>query len=258
MEPVRAVAGRMAPLDRANVDTDQIIPKQFLKSIKRTDFEAGLFYDWRKAPDFVLDRPEHKGAVVLVTGANFGCGSSREIAPIAIRGSGISVVVADSFARIFFRNSINIGFPILQSPAAAEAIKEGDELEIDLDAGVIRNFTQGDEYRCDSFPPFMNELIKMGRLTEDDADNFQHKNVITRALGMADLTSIDVTPVELEAGDVCLLCSDGLTGMVSDARIAEVLARDGDLQATSRALIDEAIANGGVDNVTVALERYTP
>ena len=104
----------------------------------------------------------------------------------------------------------------------------------------------------------LNELIKMGRLTEDDVDTFQHKNVITRALGMADLTSIDVTPVDLQSGDVCLLCSDGLTGMVGDARIAELLARDGDLQATSRALIDEANANGGVDNVTVALVRYTP
>jgi PPM family protein phosphatase len=104
----------------------------------------------------------------------------------------------------------------------------------------------------------LNELIKMGRLSEDDVDNFQHKNVITRALGMADLTGVDVTPIDLEVGDVCLLCSDGLTGMVSDARIAEVLAQQKDLEATSKALIAEANANGGVDNVTVALVRYSP
>jgi serine/threonine protein phosphatase PrpC len=104
----------------------------------------------------------------------------------------------------------------------------------------------------------LNELIKMGRLSEDDVDNFQHKNVITRALGMADLTSIDVTPVELEADDVCLLCSDGLTGMVSDARIAELLVQERDLKTACKTLIDEANTNGGVDNITVALVRYSP
>ena len=146
-----------------NVDTDQIIPAKY----------AIYSLDEKKLGEHVMEGvPGNDGGWsqrisagdILVAGANFGCGSSREIAPIAIRGSGVSVVVADSFARIFFRNSINIGFPILQSPQAAEAVKEGDELEIDLDAGVIRNFTQGDEYRCDAFPDFMNELIKMGGL----------------------------------------------------------------------------------------------
>src|SRR6202790_2511061 len=83
---------------------------------------------------------------ILVAGSNFGCGSSREIAPVAIRAAGISCVIADSFARIFFRNAINIGFPILQSPQAAEAIQPGDQLEIDLEQGIIRNLTQGDQY----------------------------------------------------------------------------------------------------------------
>jgi protein phosphatase len=119
-------------------------------------------------------------------------------------------------------------------------------------------FRRGDLRGVTSDHSLLNELIKMGRLTEDDVDNFQHKNVITRALGMADLTSIDVTPVELQAGDVCLLCSDGLTGMVSDTRIAELLARDTNLEAIARSLIDEANTNGGVDNVTVALVRYAP
>jgi len=147
----------------ANVDTDQIIPAKY----------AIYSLDEKKLGEHAMEGvPGNDGGWsqkisagdILVAGPNFGCGSSREIAPIAIRGSGISVVVADSFARIFFRNSINIGFPILQSPQAAEAVKEGDELEIDLDAGVIRNFTQGDEYKCDAFPDFMNELIKMGGL----------------------------------------------------------------------------------------------
>ena len=147
----------------ANVDTDQIIPAKY----------AIYSLDEKKLGEHAMEGvPGNEGGWsqkisagdILVAGSNFGCGSSREIAPIAIRGAGIGVVVADSFARIFFRNSINLGFPILQSPQAAEAVKEGDELEIDLDEGIIRNFTQGDEYRCDSFPPFMNELIKMGGL----------------------------------------------------------------------------------------------
>jgi len=146
-----------------NVDTDQIIPAKYAiysldeKKLGEHAMEGvpGNEDGWSK---------KISAGDILVAGSNFGCGSSREIAPVAIRGAGVSVVVADSFARIFFRNSINLGFPILQSPQAAEAIKEGDELEIDLDEGVIRNFTQGDEYRCDAFPPFMNELIKMGGL----------------------------------------------------------------------------------------------
>jgi PPM family protein phosphatase len=104
----------------------------------------------------------------------------------------------------------------------------------------------------------LNELVKMGRLTGDDIENFQHKNVITRALGMADLTGIDVERVDLEDGDVGLLCSDGLTGMVSDARIAQILAQGSSLESTAKALVDEANANGGVDNITVALVRFTP
>jgi 3-isopropylmalate/(R)-2-methylmalate dehydratase small subunit len=83
---------------------------------------------------------------------------------VAIRGAGVSLVIADSFARIFFRNAINMGYPILQSPQAAEAVEDGDELEVDLEQGVIRNFTKGDEYRADAFPKFMNDLLRMGGL----------------------------------------------------------------------------------------------
>ena len=146
-----------------NVDTDQIIPAKY----------AIHSLDEKKLGEHAMEGvPGNEGGWsqgiaagdVIVGGSNFGCGSSREIAPIAIRGAGVSCVVADSFARIFFRNSINLGYPILQSPQAAEAIEEGDELEVDVEEGVIRNFTKGDEYRAEPFPEFMTELMRMGGL----------------------------------------------------------------------------------------------
>jgi 3-isopropylmalate/(R)-2-methylmalate dehydratase small subunit len=109
VKPVSAVKGRLAPLDRADVDTDQIIPKQFLKSIDRTGYGENLFYDWRKKGDFILDRPEHKGASILVAGPNFGCGSSREHAPWAIQQAGYDAIIAPSFADIFRSNCGNNG-----------------------------------------------------------------------------------------------------------------------------------------------------
>src|SRR4030088_3105068 len=118
MEPVSKVSGRMAPLDRADVDTDQIIPKQFLKRIERTGYGPFLFYDWRANGDFVLDRPEHKGASVLVTGANFGCGSSREHAPWAIKDAGYHAIVASSFADIFLANCYKTGLLAVVLPAS--------------------------------------------------------------------------------------------------------------------------------------------
>jgi 3-isopropylmalate/(R)-2-methylmalate dehydratase small subunit len=146
-----------------NVDTDQVIPAKY----------AIYSLDEKKLGEHAMEgvpgnaggwTPRISPGDIIVAGSNFGCGSSREIAPIAIRGAGISCVIADSFARIFFRNSINLGYPILQSPQAAEAIEEGDELEVDLEEGVIRNFTKGDEYRADPFPEFMTELMRMGGL----------------------------------------------------------------------------------------------
>ena len=146
-----------------NVDTDQIIPAKY----------AIHSLDEKKLGEHAMEGvPGNEGGWsgqvaagdIVVGGSNFGCGSSREIAPIAIRGAGISCVIADSFARIFFRNAINLGYPILQSPQAAEAIEPGDELEVDLEEGVIRNFTKGDEYRAEPFPEFMTELMRMGGL----------------------------------------------------------------------------------------------
>ena len=120
MEPFRRHEGRMVPLDRDNVDTDQIIPAQYLKRIERTGFGPFLFYDWRRDdPDFVLDRPEYRGASVLLTGANFGCGSSREHAPWSIQDAGFSVVIGPSFADIFRNNCQKIGLLAVQLPEAS-------------------------------------------------------------------------------------------------------------------------------------------
>src|SRR5438105_15463749 len=109
MEPVRRIEGRIAPLDRANVDTDQIMPKQFLKRIERSGFGPYVFWDWRRAGGFILDRAEYRGAAVLVAGPNFGCGSSREHAAWGLQDAGYRAVVAPSFADIFRSNCFKIG-----------------------------------------------------------------------------------------------------------------------------------------------------
>ena len=101
---------------------------------------------------------------ILVAGKNFGCGSSREHAPISIKVAGISCVIAESFARIFYRNAINIGLPIIASPEASAEIKAGDQLEVDVEQGIIKNLTQGKEYQGETFPPFIQELMAAGNL----------------------------------------------------------------------------------------------
>ena len=114
---------------------------------------------------------------------------------------------------------------------------------------------RGELHPTTSDHSLLNELIKTGRLSDEDVANFQHKNVITRALGMADQTEVDVSAWDLEPGDVCLVCCDGLTGMVTDERIAEIVAKEPDLAKACKQLVDEANGNGGVDNITVALIR---
>ena len=114
---------------------------------------------------------------------------------------------------------------------------------------------RGELHATTSDHSLLNELIKTGRLSEEEIANFQHKNVITRALGMADQTEVEVSAWDLEPGDVCLVCCDGLTGMVTDERIAEILTKEPELQKAAQQLIDEANANGGVDNITVGLVR---
>ena len=138
MEPVRAISGVVAPLDRADVDTDQIIPKQFLRRIERTGFGPFLFFDWRKDPDFVLNRPEYASASVLLAGPNFGCGSSREHAAWALQQAGYRAVVAPSFGDIFRNNCHKIGLLPVRVPEARvrqllEIASEAPETEVVID-----------------------------------------------------------------------------------------------------------------------------
>src|SRR5256712_13437038 len=140
MEPVKRVAGRMAPLDLADVDTDQIIPKQFLKRIERTGYGPFLFYDWRARGNFVLDRPEYAGASVLVAGANFGCGSSREHAPWALRDFGFRAVVSSSIADIFRSNALKNGLvPVVLDAEAHQKLlaSPGAQVTIDLETRTL-------------------------------------------------------------------------------------------------------------------------
>lgn len=123
MQPFTTVTGIVAPLDRVNVDTDQIIPKQFLKSVVRTGLGKGLFFDWRKDPEFVINQPRYRESKILVARANFGCGSSREHAPWALADFGFRVVIAPSFADIFRNNSLKNGFlPLALKEDEVEAI----------------------------------------------------------------------------------------------------------------------------------------
>lgn len=142
-----------------NIDTDVIIPARYLSTSVPEELAKHCMEDI----DTSFAGRVKKGDI-MVGGANFGCGSSREHAPIAIKASGISCVIAKDFARIFFRNAINIGLPILECPAASADIDEGNEVEIDFDTGVITNVTKGKSYQASAFPPFMQEIISAGGL----------------------------------------------------------------------------------------------
>ncbi len=144
-----------------NIDTDVIIPARYLNTSSPEELAAHCMEDI----DTSFVNRVQKGDI-MVGGANFGCGSSREHAPIAIKASGISCVIAKDFARIFFRNSINIGLPILECPEASADIAENDEVEVDFDTGVITNKTKGKTYRSAAFPPFMQGIINAGGLVE--------------------------------------------------------------------------------------------
>ena len=137
MEAVRTVRGRALPLDRADVDTDQIIPAVWLKRIERTGFGEGLFSAWREDPAFVLNRPEHAGALVLVAGPNFGCGSSREHAAWALRDYGFRAVVSSRFADIFRNNALKVGLvPAAVAPEVAGALLRAVEADPALEVVV--------------------------------------------------------------------------------------------------------------------------
>lgn len=137
-----------------NVDTDVIIPARYLNSSEPAELATHCMEDIDKT---FIQRVQ-KGDII-VADKNFGCGSSREHAPIAIKAAGISCVIAETFARIFYRNAINIGLPIVECPEAAAAIEAGDEVEVDFDSGVITDVTKGTTYQGQAFPEFMQKII---------------------------------------------------------------------------------------------------
>lgn len=144
-----------------NIDTDVIIPARHLTTSDPKELAKHCMEDIDK--EFVN---KVQNGDIMVGGANFGCGSSREHAPIAIKASGISCVIAKDFARIFYRNSINIGLPILECAEASEDIEAGDEVEVDFDTGIITNKTKNKTYQAVAFPKFMQEIINAGGLVE--------------------------------------------------------------------------------------------
>ena len=142
-----------------NIDTDVIIPARYLNTQNARELADHCMEDIDKT--FIT---RVQDGDIMVGGENFGCGSSREHAPLAIKAAGIECVVADSFARIFFRNAINIGLPILECDAAAQEIQAGDEVEVDFDTGVITDVTTGKTYKAQPFPPFIQNIIQKGGL----------------------------------------------------------------------------------------------
>ncbi len=142
-----------------NVDTDVIIPARYLNTPDMQELAKHCMED--------IDAgfaQRVKPGDILVAGKNFGCGSSREHAPASIKAAGIACVIAATFARIFYRNALNIGLPILECPAAAQAIRAGDKVEVDFETGVITDATSGDKFQAEPFPPFMQDLIAAGGL----------------------------------------------------------------------------------------------
>ncbi len=142
-----------------NVDTDVIIPARYLNSQDAAELARHCMEDID--PEFV---GRVKPGDIMVGGWNFGCGSSREHAPLVIKTSGVACAIAKSFARIFYRNAINIGLPILECEAASDAIQAGDEVAVDFDTGVITNLTRGESYQAQPFPPFIQDIIRAGGL----------------------------------------------------------------------------------------------
>jgi len=159
-----------------NVDTDGIIPARYLNVSTATELAVHCLED--------LD-PGFAGAVapgdVIVAGNNFGSGSSREHAPLAIKGAGVGCVVARSFARIFFRNAINIGLPILEAPAAVDGAESGHQWEIDLEAGQIHNLSTGQVYQAEPYPPFMMDIVNAGGLVAYTRQQIERENEETRS-----------------------------------------------------------------------------
>jgi 3-isopropylmalate/(R)-2-methylmalate dehydratase small subunit len=178
MKAFRSVTARAAVLDRPDIDTDQIIPKQFLKRIERTGYGQFLFHDWSQDPAFELRRPEYEGARILLTGPNFGCGSSREHAAWALQDYGFEVVVAPSFGDIFFSNAVQIGLVPVTLPSAEvkrlmSAVARGGELTVDLEARTIAEpGGEGVSFEMDPFVrhSLLNGLDPIARTLQHEAE----------------------------------------------------------------------------------------
>lgn len=188
MEPFTTLTGLVAPLDRVNVDTDQVIPKQFLKTIKRTGLREGLFFDWRKLkdgspdPSFFLNQPRYQGATILVTRDNFGCGSSREHAPWALLDQGFRCVIAPSFADIFYNNCFQNGIlPVVLRSEDVQLLMndaltiEGYRLTVDLDRQAVTT-PKGIPYRFE-IDPFRKDCLYRG--LDSIGLTLQHESAIT-------------------------------------------------------------------------------
>jgi len=181
MEPIRTVVGRGVPLDRSDVDTDQIIPAVWLKRIERTGFGEGLFSAWREDPDFVLNDPRYKGANVLIAGPNFGCGSSREHAPWALEDYGFRAIIAPSFADIFKNNCGKVGIiPVVQPPDVVHrlmtAVTEDPSIEITISVEhrsvVVPAADVEGSFEIDDFTRYrlLNGLDDIGITLQHEAD----------------------------------------------------------------------------------------
>lgn len=154
-----------------NVDTDVIIPARYLNTSDPKELAAHCMEDIDK--EFVK---KVKNGDIIVADKNFGCGSSREHAPIAIKESGVSCVIASTFARIFYRNAVNIGLPIIECPEAVSGIKAGEDVSVDFDTGIIKNLTSGKSYQGEAYPEFMKKIMDNGGLVE-----YIKKNKIKKA-----------------------------------------------------------------------------
>ncbi len=157
-----------------NVDTDVIIPGKYCNLVDPVELGKHALEGIDPAYASTMQMGD-----IIVADTNFGCGSSREVAPIAIKGSGTAAVIAKSFARIFYRNALNIGLPIFESPDAVDGITAGDEIEVEAATGIVRNLTTGKEYRAAAFPPFMQSLIDAGGLVPYVEQRLREKASVT-------------------------------------------------------------------------------
>ena len=159
---MKQFGGSVLFLDRSDINTDEIIPAKYLTEISKQALKPYLLEDLKL--DGFNPKTDVAGKKVIITRENFGCGSSREHAPVAIKASGISCVIAKSFARIFYRNAINIGLAILECPEASEKISDKDIIDIDFNTGVITNKTKNETYQAEPFPEFIKNMIDKGGL----------------------------------------------------------------------------------------------